>query len=213
MFHKIKAAVSAFWAEMLLAASILLFVFFFFVQPNITHAAIRGSSMEPSLTHGQHLIAVAHTNIHRGDIVIADSDAFGCTIVKRVIAVPGDTISIKDDVVFLNGMPLDEPYIAEEPLGWDMPPLSLEEDMYFLMGDNRNHSSDSRDIGPLKRDDILYVIPLQHQAELFIVYLLILFSLALPALYVSEWGIHLFATLYRKVKHRKRRSQLLPSYL
>lgn len=202
MFHKTKAAKPAFGVAILLTISMLLSAFCFLIQPNIVHSTVKGASMEPTLKNNQHLIAVAHSNIHHGDIVIAQSDVFGCNIVKRVIAIPGDTISIKDNVVFLNGTPLDEPYITEEQFSADMHPLSLEENMYFLMGDNRNHSSDSRMVGPLKRDEILYVIPLQYQAELIVIYLLILCLLAIAVLHVSTWGAKLFTVLYYMGKNR-----------
>ena len=202
MFHRIKASRPALVVQLLLAASILLQAFFSLIQPNIIHAAVDGVSMEPTLKHKQHLIAVAHASIRHGDIVIAHSDVLGCNIVKRVIAIPGDTISIKDNVVFLNGVPVDEPYIAEEQIGTDLYPVVLEENMYFLMGDNRNHSCDSRMVGPLKREEILYVIPLQHQTELIIIYFLCLCILAIAVLHVSTWVAKLLTALYYIGKNR-----------
>jgi signal peptidase I len=77
--------------------------------------------------------------------------------VKRIIALPGETIEIRDGVIFINNSPLDDKY-ASEPL-W--PSLSnfnaftVRPDHYFVMGDNRNHSEDSRSFGTIHKNDII----------------------------------------------------------
>lgn len=201
MIQKLKAAEPRFALVIVLAVCLTLPVFLLLIRPNITLSIVRGASMEPTLTDRQCLLAVGSTEIHRGDIVIAQSDAFGCRIVKRVIAVPGDTISIQDDTVFLNGSPLEEPYIKEPQRTGDIQPFMLEEDMYFLMGDNRNRSGDSRSIGPLQREDIHYVIPMQHQTEVLVLYFLILFGLVAAVLAASIWSAKLLTVLCYRGKH------------
>ena len=84
--------------------------------------------------------------------------------IKRVIGVPGDHILIRQGQVFINGHLLKETYINNEvwtenadwPLGQTVDPqgVLLKSDEFFVMGDNRNHSSDSRVFGPVKRDQI-----------------------------------------------------------
>ncbi|MCR5521385.1 MAG: signal peptidase I [Lachnospiraceae bacterium] len=68
------------------------------------------------------------------------------TFVKRVIGLPGEKLEIKDGKVYINDSaePLDEPYLKETPIKEDFGPVTIPEDGYFMMGDNRNHSKDSR---------------------------------------------------------------------
>lgn len=74
--------------------------------------------------------------------------------IKRVIAVPGDSVEIKNRAVFVNGRPLSEPYLNEPP-AYFMPELSVPEGQYFVLGDNRNHSNDSHTGWVVPREDII----------------------------------------------------------
>ena len=74
--------------------------------------------------------------------------------IKRVIAVPGDTVEIRDRAVFVNGHPLSEPYINEPP-GYFMPERLIDAGQYFVLGDNRNHSNDSHTGWLVPREDII----------------------------------------------------------
>ncbi len=74
--------------------------------------------------------------------------------IKRVIAVPGDTVEIRDRAVFVNGRPLSEPYINEPP-GYFMPERLIDAGQYFVLGDNRNHSNDSHTGWLVPREDII----------------------------------------------------------
>lgn len=83
-------------------------------------------------------------NLKRGDVVVFKyPDDPSQTFVKRLIGVGGDVIEIKDGLLYLNGEPVEEPYISEVMAG-DYGPYEVPEGHYFMMGDNRNSSKDSR---------------------------------------------------------------------
>lgn len=75
-------------------------------------------------------------------------------LIKRVIGLPGEKLEMKDGVIYINDKPLDEPYLKFKPVG-DFGPYYIPDDCYFLMGDNRNKSSDSRYWGPLPEKFII----------------------------------------------------------
>ena len=119
---------------------------------------IAGTSMEPNLNDGDIVVLVKKKDLQTGDLC-----AFYYSnkiLIKRVIATPGDYIWIESDgTVFLNGNPLDEPYISEKSLGeCDVEfPYQVPENCYFVMGDKRETSIDSRSsvIGCIPEDQIV----------------------------------------------------------
>ncbi|MBE6960557.1 MAG: signal peptidase I [Ruminococcaceae bacterium] len=119
---------------------------------------IAGTSMEPNLNDGDIVLLVKKKDLQTGDLC-----AFYYSnkiLIKRVIATPGDYIWIESDgTVFLNGEPLDEPYISEKALGeCDVEfPYQVPENCYFVMGDKRETSIDSRSsvIGCVPEDQIV----------------------------------------------------------
>ena len=122
---------------------------------------IPSESMVPTLQVGDRLIiekvTPRLTGIERGDIVVFRPPASISQkddLIKRVIGLPGDTISIKKGTVYINGTALNEPYEAEKPLA-DFKPYKVPENSYFVMGDNRNDSYDSRYWGPVSADQII----------------------------------------------------------
>jgi signal peptidase I len=74
--------------------------------------------------------------------------------IKRVIGLPGETVEGKNGKILINGRELVEPYLAEEPVG-DFPPKAIPKGQLWVMGDNRNRSSDSRVFGPIKKSKIV----------------------------------------------------------
>lgn len=201
MMNQIKSAAPAKWLVSLIlvisfAAAMLV------IATGAPYSVAIGSSMEPTLSNLSSHMLIALPNIHRGDIVIIDSEAVGERIVKRIIGIPGDTIAIQDNAVYLNGEKLDEPYIAEEMINDDMEPVTLTEDMYFVMGDNRNLSLDSRRIGPVTRKEIRYTLLLEYQTELVILCALYVYVSIHICDWISLWTAKLLTALYQQKKKR-----------
>ncbi len=119
---------------------------------------ISGTSMEPTLNNGEIVILIKTSNLKRGDLCgFAYSNKI---LIKRVIGLPGDTIFIDEDgTIYINGYALDEPYITEKAFGeCDIEfPYTVPEEEYFLMGDQRATSIDSRStvIGCIPKDQII----------------------------------------------------------
>lgn len=106
---------------------------------------ITGVSMANTLRDGEVVVAWRTEKAGRGDIIAFEYG--GKTLVKRVIAVAGDTVDVKEDgTVWINGSALDEPYLTEKALGEcdAVFPMIVPEDCVFVMGDNRAESVDSR---------------------------------------------------------------------
>lgn len=126
---------------------------------------VQGRSMQPTFEDGQRLL-ISRLNYmvadpQYGDIIVFNSpDPLTDDeppLIKRVIGMPNDTIEIVDTLVYRNGEPLDEPYINEPCTNWKCPDEAWElgPTEYFMMGDNRNHSNDSRSFGPVDRNLII----------------------------------------------------------
>jgi signal peptidase I len=120
----------------------------------VQNSPVIGSSMEPSLlVSGQRLMVSRVTYwIHapqRGDIITFHPpkgwyNPTGRPFIKRIIALPGETVEIKNGKVYVNETPLDEPYLAPgTQMTRTMASLTVPEDCYFVLGDNRNVSEDS----------------------------------------------------------------------
>lgn len=135
-----------------------------------------GSSMDPTLHDRQQLMLLRTDynpllNVRNGDIVVArQGNRF---IVKRVIACPGDQLEIRRGRVFRNGELLQESYICEPMRKEFLLPVTMGEDEYFLMGDNRNHSADSRYYGTFSYDEIYGIAYLDAQPWLWVTFFLI----------------------------------------
>ena len=98
----------------------------------------------------------------RFDVVICRYPGRGSTnFVKRVVGLPGDIIEIREGYLYVNGQKAEEPYVSDAyrtaggSNGWAFGPYTVPEGMYFVMGDHRNNSNDSRAIGPISRDRIV----------------------------------------------------------
>lgn len=142
----------------IVAALLLSFVISKFVAH---HTSVEGNSMEATLNNGDQLVVEKVSyyfhDPKRFDIVVFNYD-HGISFIKRVIGLPGETVQIKDGEVYINGVLLHEELdvaIMEDP-GLAAEEIHLGEDEYFVLGDNRNHSNDSRkgEIGMVKKSQI-----------------------------------------------------------
>lgn len=130
------------------------FLLFHFV---ICLACVEGASMEPTYHQNTILLANRFATPKHGDAVLAAEPAYG-TVVKRVLAKGGDSISIAEGQVFINGEALDEPYVVYNDTR-SMGEAVIPDGHYFLAGDNRAHSTDSRNgLGLFTEDDIIGVV-------------------------------------------------------
>ncbi|MBD3279892.1 MAG: signal peptidase I [Candidatus Pacebacteria bacterium] len=150
-----------------IALSIFLVVYLFFMQPH----QVNGQSMVPTFQSGEYLLTdkVSYRvgDPSRGDVVVFHApeeahcpEGTGCDFIKRVLAVPGESVQVTNNQIIVNGTPLAESYI---PADFQTLPgsfvkgrtVTLGPDEYFVVGDNRSYSSDSRTWGPIKKSDIV----------------------------------------------------------
>lgn len=120
-------------------------------------AVVNGDSMEPTYTQGDIILVKIGKTPQRGDIVVIDSKAVGRRIVKRVIAVEGDTVQTDGEAIWINGIILEEKYI-KEPYAMEDGFLTVPDKSIYVMGDNRNHSRDSRIIGAVSIAEVVGVV-------------------------------------------------------
>lgn len=173
------------WGPFILFVLVLGLSRLFLWQP----VKVDGHSMDPTLADGERLIVLDHTKINRFDIVVAKETEDGQTkeIVKRVIGMPGDTITYNDDTLYINGKEVDEKYLDEYKQAFDDDQLqdiyaynSLFQELaekadafttdsdgnteftvkvpkgeYYLIGDDRIVSKDSREVGTFPKSSIV----------------------------------------------------------
>ena len=127
----------------------------FVVEP----VRVRSDSMAPTIRPGAVLVIDKFTYLarkpHRGEVVVAVDPRSGASIVKRVVAVGGDSVGIENGALVVNGAVVVEKYIDNDNMaGFYFGPDEVPPDHVFLLGDNRDTSEDSRTFGPIDVDDI-----------------------------------------------------------
>jgi len=143
----------------ILVTIILAIVIFFALQTTIQSFIVVGSSMEPGLHEGQRLLinkaVYFFQEPERGDIIVFyPPDNPQVDYIKRIIALPGDTIEVKKGAIYVNGSQLNEPYIKDPP-EYTIHEQKIPGDKYFVLGDNRNNSSDSHNGWTVPRQNII----------------------------------------------------------
>jgi len=139
---------------------VLTIAIFFLIQSTVQVSIVTGSSMEPNLHDTQRLVVnKAIYMFHppqRGDIIVfhPPGNSGDVPYIKRVIGLPGDTIEIKKGKVYVNGSPLQEPYIKDSP-AYTLHEEEIDAGTYFVLGDNRNNTSDSHVWGSVPRSNII----------------------------------------------------------
>lgn len=145
-----------------LAFAVIMMVYLFLFQPH----KVDGGSMHPNFINGDYIltekISYRNSDPKRGDVVVFHAPPpANADYIKRVIALPGETIMVSNGKVYINGTLLQEPYLLSsiytseksflrEGLSYTLPP-----DYYMMFGDNRSFSSDSREFGPVSKRAIV----------------------------------------------------------
>lgn len=148
--------------------SIFLFVYLFFMQPH----QVNGQSMVPNFQSGEYVltdkISYRFSKPERGDVVVFHAPesancptGTGCDFIKRIIGLPGETIRVADNSIYVNESQLDESMYLPSDLETEAGAFTRDRevvlglDEYFAVGDNRPYSSDSRAWGPINRSNIV----------------------------------------------------------
>ena len=158
---------------------LLALVVFLILQASVQNFRVEGISMDPTLAHGQYLLvnklvyeplpfqSADGTDAEsqrwifpfhapqQGDVIVFhEPNNPSRDFVKRVIGLPGDTVELRFGIVYVNDLPLDEPYLVKRDTS-NLEPVFVQQGFYFVLGDNRAVSYDSRELGPIPQENIV----------------------------------------------------------
>ncbi len=149
--ENVKRIVKEYWIYVAIIVVILL-IKSYVIAPIV----VNGTSMDSTLRDGDLMLLNKFeyevSDIHRFDIVVVKHD--GKHIIKRVIGMPGDSVKCEDNILYINGKVYAEEYLDPGTETQDFEIAEIAEGYYFVLGDNREVSLDSRSIGPVKESDI-----------------------------------------------------------
>lgn len=168
----IKLAIAAFFdflQGIVVFLAILVMIYLFIMSPQ----EINGASMEPNFHNGEYILTnkvlYKIRNPKRGDVVIFKSPRNkDVDYIKRIIGLPGDTVALRSNTFYVNNQKVDEPYLAPDVVIFggsylaENQEIIVPEGKYFVAGDNRPHSSDSREFGPIALEDFIGVAFLRY---------------------------------------------------
>lgn len=162
---------------------------FFYLRPLYS----LGGSMLPTIEDGQFLAVMPKAlnlllKVQHKDVVIVRCREKNILLTKRLIAMPGDTLEIRDNCIYVNGTLLNEPYLYESAHTEDVAPFVLGEDMYYVLGDNRNISADSRHYGSFSEADIFAVVDLENQQLHWILIAILIANVFIWIAYLPDWS-------------------------
>lgn len=161
--HKGAIAILDALEPVVLAFAIFMMVYLFLFQPH----KVDGRSMYPNFHDREYIltdkISYRRFDPQRGDVIVfhAPPPYENSDFIKRIIGLPGETILLKDNQIFINGSKLNEIYLpanlitSEKSFLREGIPYPIPQDYYFVMGDNRSFSSDSREWGPVAKKSIV----------------------------------------------------------
>lgn len=118
----------------------------------ITPVRVDGDSMKNTLKNGDILLLYKLSSIDRFDIIVLDEEKDNEKIIKRVIGLPRETVAIKKGKIYINDKVIDDEYAYGQTSDYNK--VTLRDDEYFILGDNRLISKDSRYFGPIKDNEI-----------------------------------------------------------
>ena len=118
----------------------------------ITPVRVDGDSMKNTLKNGDILLLYKLSSIDRFDIIVLDEEKDNEKIIKSVIGLPGETVAIKKGKIYINDKVIDDEYAYGQTSDYNK--VTLKDDEYFILGDNRLISKDSRYFGPIKDNEI-----------------------------------------------------------
>ena len=125
----------------------------------LTPIKVYGVSMEPTFRQGKVLLlnrlAYRSQKPQRADVVVIRMAGGSVVIIKRVVGLPGESISIIRGQVHIDGEPLDEPYVSERSEGWNYGPKKVSDGSYFVIGDNRTTHIDKQEFGFASPRDLM----------------------------------------------------------
>ena len=151
----------------LLFVVLALLLVFGVVRPFVAEPlAITTASMDPTLQAGDSVLATKFAyrfaEPERGDIILFEAPADGAPTIKRVVGVAGDTVAVRDGVLFVNGEKTREGYVDYNLTDSTFfGPTDVPEGSVYVMGDNRSNSLDSRSYGPVPEEDVIGAIDLR----------------------------------------------------
>ena len=162
LMKRLVAGIFDFLQGIVVFLALLVMVYLFVMSPQ----EINGASMEPNFHNGEFIltnkIEYKLRNPKRGEVVIFKSPKNKeIDYIKRIIGLPGDTVKLYKNALYVNGQKLDEPYLSPGIYifggsylaeGYE---VTVAPGLYFVAGDNRPHSSDSREFGPIAKEDFI----------------------------------------------------------
>lgn len=158
------------WIKSIVLAFMIAFIFRHFLFSPFT---VLGESMTPTFQDHDRILVNKTSEIQRFDMIVFQAPDADDRYIKRVIGVPGDDVEVKDDMLYINGREYDEPYLKKEEIlfGNFTGDFTLEEltgegkvpnDYFFVLGDNRLNSKDSRIFGFIPENSVIGKVQLRY---------------------------------------------------